>query len=174
VRLGGVLEQLEAMPVGDRAQWRHVGGLAVEMDGDDRARARADRRFDARGVDVAGGLVGLHRYRRRAGLAHREPGRDEGVRRNDHLVAGADAPGAQHEVQRVEAVADADRVGDAAVRGELALEGVDLGAEDVAARSEDALARLAQRRRVRRVDAAEVEERQGDQCFAHRARMNSA
>jgi hypothetical protein len=97
-----------------------------------------------------------------------------GVRRDDHLVARADAPRAQDEVQRVEAVGDADRVRGAAVGGELALEGLDLGAEDVAARSEDAFAGLPQRGEVGRVDAAEVEERQGDQCLAHRARMNSA
>ena len=80
-------------------------------------------------------------------------------------------------MQRVQPVGDADGMLGIAVRGELALERLDLGAEHVAARGEHALARLAQRRGVRRVDAAEVEERDRDgagQCFAHRARMNSA
>ena len=53
---------------------------------------------------------------------------------HDDLVAGLDAERAGGDRERVGAVADADRVGDADVGRELLLEGLHLGPEDEAAR----------------------------------------
>jgi hypothetical protein len=139
VRLGGVLDELEAVAIGDRAQRRHVRRLAVEVDRDDRPGARADRVLDELRGDVPGHRVDIDRDGRRPRLRDAEPGGDERVARDDDLVAGADPEAAQQQVQRVEAAADADAVRDAAQRRELVLEGVDLVAEDEATGAHDAV-----------------------------------
>ena len=86
-----------------------------------------------RGVDVEGARVRLHRHRRGAALAHGQPGGDVGVAGHDDFVARPDVHGAQGQMQGVQAVGHADAVGGAAVGGVVGLEGIDLGAEDVAA-----------------------------------------
>ena len=72
------------------------------------------------GVDVAPD-------RGRAEERDRLGGGEERERRDDDLVAGADAQRAQGEQQRVGAVGDADGVRRADVGRELALERLDLG-----------------------------------------------
>ena len=62
-----------------------------------------------------------------------------GPRLHRHLVARADAVGTQDQVQRIEAVGHADAVLDLAIGGELALEGVELGAVQIPARGQHAL-----------------------------------
>src|SRR5207249_3335012 len=59
--------------------------------------------------------------------AHR---RDEGVCLGDDLVAGADGGGAQRQLESGEPGVRADRLGDPAIGGELALECRDVRAED--------------------------------------------
>ena len=76
----------------------------------------------------------------------------------DHLVAGADPHRLEREHERVGAVGDADRVRDAEIRGRLALERLDLGTEDEAARLEhlgEALLQLGDERRILRLDVDE-------------------
>ena len=75
------------------------------------------------------------------------------------LVAVADPERVEREHERVGAVGDADRVLDAEVLGSLALEALDLGAEDEAAAVEGAGERLFQLRDERRVLRLDVNER---------------
>ena len=77
------------------------------------------------GIDVA-------KHRNRTGIDHRLCGRVEGERGRDHLVSGLDAEGAQRDGQRVCAIGHADAVSGPEEIRELGLEGLDLGAEDVA------------------------------------------
>ena len=83
----------------------------------------------SRRVHREGAGIDVDEHRRRAGVADRRHGRDEGERHGDHLVARADAGGEQRQVQRAGAGVDADAVRRAAVGGELLLEGRDLAAE---------------------------------------------
>ena len=61
-----------------------------------------------------------------AGMLHRQRARDERVRRDDHLVAGADARRLQHDRQRRRARRDPDAVAHTAVGGKFGLELLDL------------------------------------------------
>ena len=106
---------------GDALERVHVGGLAVEMHRQDRARARRDRgrgrvRIERQplGIDV-----GEHRPRAGHHDGERRVGRRE--RRRDHLVARADVERAQDQRDRVGAGADADGVRAPAGGRELAL-----------------------------------------------------
>ena len=119
-----------------------------------------------RGADGVGGdaerlRVDVAEHGPRAGVRDRLGGGVERERRDDDVVAGADAERAQRERDRVRAVGDADRVPGAQVVRELALERGDLGAEDVDAGVEQlgelGVDPVAQRRERRRG----VEERDG-------------
>ena len=100
------------------------------MHGNDRARARRDRRLDARRVDVVRGLIGLDRHGPCADVARGEPRGDVGVRGHDDLVARTDLPCAQRERERIEAARHADAVAGATEFRELAFEALDLRSAD--------------------------------------------
>ena len=142
--LGRVLEQQQAVRLGHRLQRVHVARLAVEVHGEDPHRARTHRGAGRVGVDQAGVLQHVAQHRRGADVRDGQGRGDEGVRRDDDLVAGPDVVGAQHERQRRRAGGDADALLDAAVLREFVFKCLDLGAEDVAARIEHAIEGVAQ------------------------------
>ena len=78
----------------------------------------------ARRIDVG-------EHRRGPEMCHHLRRRDKGERRHDHFVSRADTDDFQREAQRVSPGRDPDAVRRTAVTGELALERLDLGAEDV-------------------------------------------
>ena len=51
-RLAGVVDQREAVAVGDRAQLVELARVAVDVDGDDRLRPLGDRGLDGGRVEV--------------------------------------------------------------------------------------------------------------------------
>jgi hypothetical protein len=161
VRLRGVFEHLQPVPRGELANRVDVRRLSVEMHGQNRFRAWRDGGLDALGIEVVRARIRLHRHGRGAGVADRQPGRDVGVGRDDHLVARADVPRAEHEVHRIETVADAHAVFHADEGGELALEGAHLVTEDVPAAVEDALDRFVDRSGQLAIRRFHVEERNG-------------
>jgi hypothetical protein len=63
VRLRRILEHGRPCRSRDRLDRVHVGGLPVEMHREDGARARRDRRLDARRVQVVGRRIRLDRHR---------------------------------------------------------------------------------------------------------------
>ena len=92
VRLARVLDQHQPPLARELEQRVHVGRVAVEVDRQERLRARGERARDRRGVEVER-AAGRRRRRpaapRRAGSASAdEGGRDRG---GDHLVARPDA-----------------------------------------------------------------------------------
>ena len=169
--LGRVFDHAQTVAARDGVDRAHVGRLAVQVHRHDGAGAWRDGRLDAARIEVVGLRVALHRHWRGAGLADRQPGSDEGRRRHDDLAAGADAPGAQHQVQGVQAIGHGNTVRGAAVLRELALESLVLGALQVPARGQHTVDAGADGRVVRRVDAAQVQELDHR---AHLARMKSA
>ena len=122
MRLGRVLHHAQSALARELEQRIHVGGLAVEVHGHDRARAVGDER--ARGGRVERERVALDvgEHGHGARVHDRLDRREERVRGRDHLVARADAAREQRREQRVGAVRDAEAVSRAAVGGELLLE----------------------------------------------------
>jgi hypothetical protein len=110
----------------------HVGGLPVEMDRDDPLRAGRDLLFDQGRIDVVGVRFDVHEH----GLGPHPPDGpgcgEEGVRGGNHLVIRSDALGHEGHQQGIRARGDAAGNGDAAVRGDIRLEGLHLGTEDQA------------------------------------------
>ena len=80
--------------------------------------------------------VDIGEHRPRAGVDHRLGGGEEADPGDDHLVSGSDPERPQGDRQRLGAVGDADAVAPADEGGELGLERLHLGAEDVAPRLE--------------------------------------
>ena len=83
----------------------------------------------ARGIERHPLRIDVGEHRPRAGHHDRQRRVRRRERRGDHLVAGADPERAERDGERIGAGADADRVRRGAGRGELALEGVELGPE---------------------------------------------
>ena len=125
------------------------------MDGHERLRALGDAPLDVAGIEIERHRVDVGEHRRRTASRDRLGRRVERERRADHLVARADAHRVEHEDDRVGAVRAADRVGSAELLRGLALERLDLRAEDELAgleRARERLFQLGDQRRVLRLD----------------------
>jgi hypothetical protein len=95
-----------------------------------RRAALRQARLGGRRVDQARLGLDVAEHRGGARVQYRERRGDEGVRRNHDLVARADAGRDQRQRQCGRAGPDADTLVRRAGLRELALEGLDLGAED--------------------------------------------
>jgi hypothetical protein len=103
-----VLDQEQAVGLGQRGERGEVARLAREVDRDDRAGARADQRRDRGRVEVAGDRIDVREPDTEPGLVRRRGGGREGDRRGDELVARRQAEPEVGQVQRRGAV-DAGR-----------------------------------------------------------------
>ena len=92
------------------------------MDGDHRLRPRRDRALQRRRIHRVVVRIDVDEYRLRARMLDRRDRCDEGERNGDDLVTRTNPRREQGHVQRARSRVHRDRVGDAAVRGELALE----------------------------------------------------
>src|SRR5262249_5439540 len=110
-----------------------------EMDGHDRLRPRRDPGGHVLGIEVQRDRVDVREDRRRTSPRDRLGGRVERERGTDDLVARADLHRVEDEDESVGAVGDADRVWDAEVVGGLALERLDVRAEDEGSGVDDRL-----------------------------------
>ena len=113
-----------------RHQRVEVGGVAVEVDGEDGLRPRRDRRRDRRRRDVQGRGIEVREHRARARAHHGQRGKGGGEGRRDHLVARADAQPFQRELDGLGAVGDRDHLPRPQPGRELALEGFSLRPQD--------------------------------------------
>ena len=142
VRLGAVLEDGQAVTLGDGEDLRHVGGQTVEVDHLDGRRAFGDGGLDTGGVEGEGHRVDVGEDRHGTTDGHRVAGGGEGEGGDDDLRGPAGAllelsgqgghvlgRGAGVDGHAVDAVDD--------LGGELLLEGLDLGPLDDHARGED-------------------------------------
>ena len=129
-RLGGVLDHRDAGAVGDRHERIDVGGAAEEMNGDDRLRAPADLPLHVGRADEVGVGIDVGEDRHGAETRHGAGRREEGVARQDHLIAGLDVEGHQGEEEAVGAGGAADGVRHAQQPRQFGLEIGDVGAED--------------------------------------------
>ena len=170
MRLGGVLDQPEAVAAGDVEQRIEVGWLTIEVGRQKRLGARGDCRLDPRRIEVEGRRIGLDQHRGRADHRDGKQGGDIAVAGDDHLIARADVERPQGEVERVEPVADADAMAGPAIGGEFGFERLDLGAADIPARAEHAQHRSVDLRLKLAIGRAEIEEFYA----AHRAAPTAA
>ena len=140
VRLAGILDHLQSAVGGQRQDGLHVGDAAEQMHRDDRAGSRRDGGGHCIGVHRAVGIA-IDEHRARAHRKDGADGGDERVRLGDHVVASTYAGGAQRQLERRESGIDAHRIGRVAVRGELALEGLEVLPQDEVAAVEHRLDR---------------------------------
>jgi len=129
-RLAGVFDDDEVVLFGDRHDRVHIGGLAEEVDRNDRLGARRHFFLDLRRIDVVGRRVDVGEDRRRADPDDCADRRKEGEGRGDDFIAGPDPFDHQRDDERVGTAGHADREVAAAVGGDFGFEFLDLGAED--------------------------------------------
>ena len=168
--LRGIFQHEQPASLGDGVDRPHVGGLAVQMDRDDRPRLRRDGAFESCRVEVQGFGLDVDEDGRGAGAPDGAGGREERVRRGDDLVARPDSQGHQGQEQGVGARGAPDGEGGLAVAGGLRLELRDLGAEDEVLALDDAPDRAIDLVADAQVLRLEVEGRYGDRIGggAHR------
>src|SRR5690606_7901335 len=158
VGLGGILDHRDPCPVSHIHDFRHVHGLAVEMNRHHGGRPLVEgfchafrRQEEGLGVDV-------HQTR---GSPYRLDGRDRGherVRRDYHLVARADAERRQGDAQRIRAVGDPDRLAGLAVFRPPALEVVHVTTADEARGRQGRIPSLLETLGQRSMHCCEVQE----------------
>ena len=128
--LAGVFDHGQAVALRNRDDRIEVGRPAVQVNRHDRAGALGDSVGEQLRIDISG--VGADIDEDRPGSRIRDRFRrcDEGVRRRDNLVAGADPGGQQPQVESARSRIERHAVGGTAVRSELALELLDLVTKD--------------------------------------------
>jgi hypothetical protein len=124
--LGGVLDQR----LTELRELRERRGASEQVHRHDRLRPPRDPCGHVLDVQVQRLRVDLREDRRGAAPRDRLRRGVERERRADHLVAGADPHRVEHEHERVGAVGDADRLGDAEVARRLLLERLHVRTED--------------------------------------------
>ena len=87
--LGRIFNHLKTILRGYFIDWVHVGGLAVQMNGDNRARVLCDCRFNAAGIDIVSPLIRFDGNWSSPSMRDRQPCSDIGVGRHQHLIAGS-------------------------------------------------------------------------------------
>ena len=149
--LRGVVDHEQLLRVGDRGDRGVVGGLAEQIDRDDRLRLEPelarhrDRAGEALRIEIEAPLLHVHQHRRRADQRRDLGGGVEREGRHEHRVAGADALRHQRHQQRIGAAGAGDRVTGAAERREIGFDRVHLGAQDELAMAEHARDRIVDR-----------------------------
>ena len=118
-RLAGVLDDRQP----EALEGRQIGGVAEDVDRQQRRRARRDRRRGRGRIEVQRARVDVGEHGPRALEDRGVRARDERERRGDDLVSVAHPGGPQREVQAGRAARDGAGVGDAEPRGERLLEG---------------------------------------------------
>ena len=108
VRLGAILDDVDAALPGQRHDRRHVRRPAAKMHRDDRLGSGRDRGGDGFGIDVAAVPVDIDEHRDGADQPDAEGRCHESARRDDHFVAGADAEGLQRELERDRSIGQGD------------------------------------------------------------------
>ena len=110
MRMGGILDDNQIVPLGNGHDGVHVGHLRGDMHGDDGPRPLGDDRFNGFRVDAEGVRIDIDQHRNRAGHHGRGGGRLEGVGGNQDFIAPADAGRAQGDLHGDGAVHDRDSV----------------------------------------------------------------
>ena len=119
VRLRGILDHLQTMPLRNRPHLCHSHGAAIEMNYHNRLGARRNRSLDQILVYKPRLPLRLDKNRRAAAVADCEDRCDVRVRRHNNLIAGAKAVCLDYELQSIQSVRDTNTMLHTAVRGEV-------------------------------------------------------
>ena len=130
LRLCVVLDNEEAVAIGDLRDRLHIAGLSKHVHRQDCPGARGDGLFDGCGIYIEGVRVWIDRNYCGLSAGDREPGRDVSIRRYDDLVALADVQGLQGQVHRIEPVCHSNAMSGAAEASVGLLESPDFLPED--------------------------------------------
>jgi hypothetical protein len=122
--LGRIFDHAQLVFVGDGVQAVHVDRQAGQVDRDDGAGARGDRRFQFVQVDVAGDRVDVGEHRGGADFDDDVGGGRPGNRGGDHFVARPDAGDAQGDLHGAGAGIEGAYRAAAEVLGQQGLEGL--------------------------------------------------
>ncbi len=141
MRLTAILDDGKRVPGCDPLDRRHVGGLSVQMNGQNGARPRRHGALDRVGIDRQPPGVDVGKHRASAGHHDREGGIGCRERCRDDLIAGPDAERAKDQGEGVGAVPDADRMRRPARGGKLGFERFDFRPEDKPAARDDTINR---------------------------------
>ncbi|OPZ76002.1 MAG: hypothetical protein BWY77_02004 [bacterium ADurb.Bin431] len=137
VGLAGILNHRQVVAPGDGHHLVHAAAVAVEMDRDDRPRARADLFLDEIGIDAEGEGIDVDQHRRGPGEGDRREGRNGGVGDGDHFIARLHSAGDQGEVEGFGARAHTDGMAHPEMSGKGLLEGAQLPAQNEPAAGQD-------------------------------------
>jgi len=152
----------------------HVGGLTVEMHGQDGFRARREGGFNLRGVHRVGFRVNVHEHRARAREGDGGNRRNEGVRHGDNFIARADTERPQRQFQRGDAGVQPHRIFCFAVTSEFFLEQFHVLAQNEIRLGDDAAHRLLYFCRNRLILRFEVNEGDVHRDGGHHAERRGA
>jgi hypothetical protein len=139
VRLATVLDDQEAVSIGDLHQRRHVGRLTVQMHRHDGLRPRRDRGSCRGGGQRQPVGIDIGKHRPRADHHDRQRGVGRRYRCGDDFVTGAHVERPQRQRERIRAGVHADGVDRIRCGGELLFECLELGAEHEPPARDDAL-----------------------------------
>src|SRR5262249_25230247 len=110
----------------DRHYRVHIRGASVQMNRYDRARPRADCRFDEFGIDQISLRIYVYEDRTSSDLRYRGGGRNKSVRGRDDFIAFADLARAKRKLEGGRSRVHAHRTRSFAVVCELNLKGIDV------------------------------------------------
>jgi len=106
MRLAGVLNDLQMMPLRDFHDGIHVRHLAEQMHGDDGLGSRGDRAFEQGGIQSESALIDVDEHGLGAAIADGFGGRHERAGHSDHLITRADAEAEERQPQCIRSVAN--------------------------------------------------------------------
>src|ERR1700733_3382595 len=147
-----LFQQLEAVP---------VGGLAIEVNGQDRSNAGCGPQacFGRRGIQVEGLRIDTRKQRLGSGAQNGADGREKAECCGDNRVAGADARPLKRQPESIRARGTADGMGHAAFFRSGVLKLRHLGAHDEVLRGKNTLYGLKQQRANGAIFARKVQAR---------------
>jgi hypothetical protein len=122
VRLRGVVDHEQPMPLRERLHRLHVHRVAEQVHRNDGSRALGDEAFGRVEVEVPGHVLRVDRHRNRTLVYAGDRRGDVGRCADQHLVALADPGGREGELERGRAARDRDPVPRAHESGKGAFE----------------------------------------------------
>ena len=128
--LAGVFDHHQPVLVGKLSDGIHVGGVPVQMHGNNGFGAARDGSLDRLYVQRVRVWIDVHQYRCGPGMRYAERGGDEAVGRSDDLVARANVESPQRQLEGRCAGVHTDRIGRVTESGKLLLEQVHLAPQD--------------------------------------------
>src|SRR6266851_2124676 len=122
MRLGSVFDDAQPMLMREIHDRLHLRRVAVQMDGNDGARALAQSAIQLSPVHCVGIRLDIDKNGRRAHLRYSLDGGNKRMRDRNHLIAGSNMAGTQSQRDGIGSIRKANSIITAAIAGETLLE----------------------------------------------------